>query len=320
MLSSTTELRLLPATPERVAALAADEESFDPDEREPVRGILAAGSTTRTERIDDEDRPIPLLPDGTHVHRGGVGYYRVRTTLVERVSVPGHRIRVRNVAQSTTAAGAETVPFGDLPRVDREAVVEANPEALDPGESTTRSFDADEFDADASRLAGADGPVRVVYRETPYRVAYEPGDRTERARYRYETTRVAESQDGFLEYADRRYAFEIDRASLSTDAREILDEAADGVYTEEGSLSEAFVDVLERIAANESPEPTVRGGDGRWLCRYDGSQYVAEIEKARVVTEERPYRTAAGPPDDGATTGTPTGTTNATTGETETDG
>lgn len=291
-----TRLRLLPATPELLSSrFARSFDSYDLSERELLRELFTDGPETRHEWI--EDRENPTFWNGEYVRAST--YYRVTTTFLGEARVARHRLHVRNVTEGTeTSDPVATVQFDDLPETDRAAFLETDPDGLSLSASTTMTFGPDELDRDASRFAAADGPIRVLYQRTSYRVEHDIDERVDRLRYRYDTNEVASSRREFAEYLDCRYAFEIDRPSLSPEARDILDEAIDddgdsGIegYSEEGDPSELLVEILELVATNESPDE-VDGRSGRWLCRYDGTLYVAEISGGTgIVTTERPYHT-----------------------------
>jgi len=72
--------------------------------------------------------------------------------------------------------------------------------------------------------------------------------------------------------------------SLSGDEQDIVDEAADGTFYADSSDNDAFDSLVDRFLAHEATETD--DSQGKWLVRYDGQLYVADLEYRQYADDK----------------------------------
>lgn len=228
-------------------------------------------------------RPFGSRPDDPVYTRHEGTYYRLGAVVVDEETVTRPVLRLFAVGESDAD---DAVPAADLPESDRRAVEIAYMAARARGDEggvpwglVQRGGYVYRSDAvEASDLLSDDGPDRVRYRETTYRVAvareqfYEPV---------YEATATPVAASPARMEAILRAKFvgaRVGGDDLSADAREVLATARTDGYDEAHPYSEAYRTVLERlnerayVDGNVEKDAGVRD-EGRRMLRYDGVYY-----------------------------------------------
>ncbi|WP_435094318.1 hypothetical protein [Halorubrum sp. N11] len=232
-------------------------------------------------------KPFPSAADepAYAVHEGT--YYRLDSVVVDEAKATHPVLRLYGVNESDTGDEADAVEKETLPEGDRNAVeiahksarARGNPGGVPVGLVERGGYVYRDGDAiDASRLLAADGPARVVYRDTVYRIEvtrerfYEPV-------YRAVAEPVAESPER-MEAILRAHTVgaRIDGDDLSTDAREVIEAARHDGYEESHPYSDAYADILRAFHERPYLDGNVRK-DGRWTesgserIRYESRYY-----------------------------------------------
>lgn len=284
----------------RVLRLALDEVGetlreravVDPDETDPRWDEAAFEAVRAGDSYTVQYRKPFFSTDGdpTHaVHEGT--YYRLGSVVVDEAETTRPVLRLFGVEEDGTAdtdeSDTEGVDAETLPQGDRRAVRIAHFAARARGNSggvpvglverggyVYRNEDA----LEASALLSADGPARVSYRDTTYRVAVER-ERFYEPVYRATGEAVAESperMEAVLRALDvgPRLAEE----ALSADAREVLERAMHGGYEESHPYSDAYAEVLRSLHERPFLDGNVRKDaprqwSGSQMLRYDGRYY-----------------------------------------------
>ena len=284
----------------RVLRLALDEVGetlreravVDPDETSPRWDEAAFEAVRAGDSYTVQYRKPFFSTDGdpTHaVHEGT--YYRLGSVVVDEAETTRPVLRLFGVEEDGTAdtdeSDTEGVDAETLPQGDRRAVRIAHFAARARGNSggvpvglverggyVYRNEDA----LEASALLSADGPARVSYRDTTYRVAVER-ERFYEPVYRATGEAVAESperMEAVLRALDvgPRLAEE----ALSADAREVLERAMHGGYEESHPYSDAYAEVLRSLHERPFLDGNVRKDaprqwSGSQMLRYDGRYY-----------------------------------------------
>ena len=264
----------------------------DPEERDPIWDEAAFEAVRAGESYTVQYRKPFFSTDGdpTHaVHEGT--YYRLGSVVVDEAAATRPVLRLFGVEGDGTEGTDERDTGGvdaeTLPRGDRRAVRIAHFAArargntggipvdlVERGGYVYRNQDA----VEASALLPADGPDRVSYRDTTYRVAVER-ERFYEPVYRATGEVVAESP-GQMETVLRALNLgpRVSKEGLSADAREILERAMFGGYEESHPYSGAYEEVL--IALNERAyldgnvrKDAPRQWTGSRMLRYDDRYY-----------------------------------------------
>ncbi|WP_193309981.1 hypothetical protein [Halorubrum halophilum] len=285
----------------------------DDDERDRVLRLLLSdvGETLRENGVDDPDEQDPIWDetafeavragepyttqyrtpffstdeDPRHaVHEGT--YYRLGSVVIDEAETTRPVVRLFGVEADDTgdtdSVDAETLPAGD-----QRAVEIAHFAARARGNTGGIPMDLverggyvyrDEGAIEASALLADDGPARVAYADTTYRVAIDR-ERFYEPVYRATGEVVAESPEQ-METVLRalKVGPRVSKEELSADAREILEDARYGGYEEPHPYSDAYAEVLR--ALNERPfidgnilkdAPSRRSGSE--LVRYGDRYY-----------------------------------------------
>ncbi|PHQ40223.1 hypothetical protein DJ69_01835 [Halorubrum persicum] len=243
-------------------------------------------------------KPFPSASDDpTYAAHEGT-YYRLSSVVVDEAEATRPVLRLFEAdgvdGGNGTDAGGETDDDGNgavgkqtLPAGDRRAVEIAHFSArargdvggvpvglVERGGYVYRDADA----IDASELLDGDGPSRVTYRDTVYRVAvtrerfYEPV-------YRAVAEPVAESPERMEAIVRARtVGARIEGDDLSADARAVIDAAARGGYEESHPYSDGYAEVLRAIHERPYLDGNIRK-DAGWSesgserIRYDDRYY-----------------------------------------------
>jgi len=293
-----------------------DDAVVDPAEAGPGWDEAAFAAARNGEKYTTQyRRPFPSpAGDPTYARHEGT-YYRLSSVVVDEAEVTRPVLRLFDIDESDGTDSSVSADDGDgandggesdpvdhsaLPDGDRRAVQIAHFSARARGNSggvpvgmverggyVYRDTDA----VDASELLAEDGPDRVAYRDTLYRVEiirerfYEPV-------HRAVAEPVAESPERMEAILRARtVGARIDRDDLSDDGKRVIDAARHGGYEESYPYSEGYAEVLRALHERPYLDGNVRK-DAGWR----------ESGETRIRYEDRyyDYRLRFGPADDGA--------------------
>ena len=218
-------------------------------------------------------------------------YYRLGAVVVDEVTVTRPVLRLFAVAESSADGSdggdePDAVPAADLPRSDRRAIQIAYMAARARGDEggvpwglvRRGGYVYRPETIAASDLLTDDGPDRVRYRETTYRVAVAREQFHEPV-YEATATPVAETpaqMEAILRatFVDTRFGGD----ELSADARAVLEAARTDGYSESHPYSAAYRDVLERLHERAYIDGDIENDagvrdEGRQMLQYDGVYY-----------------------------------------------
>ena len=229
------------------------------------------------------DDPAYVLRDGT--------YHRLGSVVVDEVAETYPVLRL--FAVDGEGSGGDGEPAvdagegGDLPGADQRAVHIAHFAARARGnvggypvglvERGGYAYRAESARADSALLAD-DGPDRVTYRDTTYRIEIER-ERFHEAVYRPTAEPVAESPERME--AILRATFvgpRIESDGLSAEARRIVEQADIEEYSETHPYSDAYIELLRAIDARPFIDGNVRKDAGiseteEEMIRYGDEYY-----------------------------------------------
>ncbi|WP_435072929.1 hypothetical protein [Halorubrum sp. HHNYT27] len=272
----------------------------DPDETSPrwdeaaFEAVRAGDSYTvqyRKPFFSTDEDPTHAVHDGT--------YYRLDSVVVDEAETTRPVLRLfgvdeigaedagENDTDATGESDIEVVDAETLPTGDRRAVeiayfaarargnVGGIPVGLvERGGYVYRNENA----VEASALLAEDGPTRVVYRDTTYRVAIDR-ERFYEPVYRATSEVVAESPER-MEAILRalKVGPRVDEEALSADAREVLERAMYDGYEESHPYSDAYAEVLRSLHERPYLDGNVRKDAApQWtdseMVRYEGRYY-----------------------------------------------
>ncbi|EMA61221.1 hypothetical protein C468_12162 [Halorubrum kocurii JCM 14978] len=268
----------------------------DPEETEPRWDEAAFAAAVEGERYTTQyRRPFPPAAEKPTyaVHEGT--YYRLDSVVVDEAEATRPVLRLFDVdggesdaesgaddSDGVDAAEEETLPEGDRRAVEiahKSARARGNSGGVPVGLVERGGYVYRDGDAiDASRLLAPDGPARVAYRDTVYRVEvtrerfYEPV-------YRAVAEPVAESSER-MEAVLRAHTVgaRIDPDDLSADAREVIEAARHGGYEESHPYSDGYAEVLRAFHERPYLDGNVRK-DAAW----------SESGAERIRYEDRYY-------------------------------
>jgi hypothetical protein len=265
--------RVLALTLDDAGDTLRDDAVVDPADAGPRWDEAAFAAARDGERYTTQyRRPFPSAADepAYAVHEGT--YYRPRSLVVDEAEATRPVLRLDKVDEGDAGDGADSGDGNDagdgndpvdrsaLPECDRRAVqiahfsarARGNPGGVPIGLVERGGYVyRDEEAVDASDLLAANGPDRVEYRDTVYRVEiarerfYEPV-------YRAVAEPVAESperMEGILRA--HTVGARIRDGDLSADAREVIEAARYGGYAESHPYSEEYAEVIR--AFHERP-------------------------------------------------------------------
>jgi hypothetical protein len=275
----------------------------DPADAGPRWDEAAFAAAVDGERYTTQYRkPFPSATDEPTYAVHGDTYYRLDSVVVDEAEATRPVLRLFGVdggdgtdaGEESDAAddsdagdGADAVEREALPEGDRRAVEIAYFSARARGNSGGVPVGLverggyvyrDEAAVDASELLAPDGPDRVAYRDTVYRVEvtrerfYEPV-------YRAVAEPVAESPER-MEAILRAHTVgaRLDADDLSTDAREVIEAARYGGYEESHPYSDGYAEVLRAFHERAYLDGNVRK-DAGWTesgserIRYEDRYY-----------------------------------------------
>ncbi|WP_123619425.1 hypothetical protein [Halorubrum sp. CSM-61] len=229
-------------------------------------------------------RPFPVTPDDPAyaLHEGT--YYRLSSVVVDEAEATRPVLRLFEVDD---ADGVDAVEKDVLPEGDRRAVESAHFAARARGNSggvpvglverggyVYRDADA----IDASELLAADGPDRVAYRDSVYRVEVAR-ERFHEPVHRAVAEPVAESPERMEAILRARtVGARIDRDDLSDDARQVIEAARHDGYEESHPFSDGYAEVLRALHERPYLDGNIRK-DAGW----------SESGSERVRYEDRYY-------------------------------
>lgn len=290
----------------------------DDDDRERVLRIVLddAGETLRETAVVDPDEAAPRWDetafeavragdaytvqyrrpffstdrDPTHAVHDGT-YYRLGSVVVDEAETTRPVLRLFGVdeggAEGAGESDTEVVDAETLPSGDRRAVEIAHFAARARGNAGGVPVDLverggyvyrDEAAVEASALLAADGPNRVSYRDTAYRVSVDR-ERFYEPVYRATGEVVAESPERMEAILRaREVGPRIAEGDLSADAREVIVRATTHGYEESHPYSDAYEAVLKALHERPFLDGNVRNDGvpqraGSGMVRYEGRYY-----------------------------------------------
>jgi|APHM01.1.fsa_nt_gi hypothetical protein len=267
--SSQGSLSMEPADNETLTEEASlDDERLQPGtERALLDRVLANGSTTVTDTEPPFDRDLPFRHDG--------GFYNVSHTATG--SQQGYEVTIP-VDYNASSVSGDVVGYEELPAVDQTALepLLTRPERpdglLEPGYDTAIETAYTEPETEESVLVREQTYDAVRYEGETYPLETQTTPESLTV-YRYESTLVAETVDGYAATLRDRYAFEL--SGLSEDERDVLESALDDTKRIDSDDNQGFDSLVDRF---RDRQPVTGGGDsGTFLVRYDGQLYVTEI-------------------------------------------
>ncbi|MFC6987957.1 hypothetical protein ACFQJD_03105 [Haloplanus sp. GCM10025708] len=231
--------------------------------------------------------PFDSTPeDPTYTERNGT-YYRLDSVVVDEATATRPVLRLSDVGDPNDSATPDGVAASRLPAVDRKAVEVAyfaarargNEGGVPWGLVRRGGYVYGSGEAvDASRLLADDGPTHVTYRETVYAVEIDR-EQFHGPVYRATVEPVAESPERMeailrAKFVDAR----ISRDALSPAARNVMESARTGGYSESHPYSSGYRDVLRAMHERAYLDGDVRkdagvDDEGRRMLRYDGAYY-----------------------------------------------
>ncbi len=267
----------------------------DPRWDEPAFAAVRAGESHTTQYrkpfLSRADDPTYAVHEGT--------YYRLGSVVVDEAETTRAVLRLFDDGESDGSSGtngsadepasdasgvvdADALPEGDRPAVEiahLAARARGNEGGVPNGLVQRGGYVyRDEAAASSSTLLEADGPTHVRYRDTVYRIEtarerfYEPV-------YRATGEPVAESSarmEAILRVA--LVGARLSPDDLSSDAREVLEEARYGGYSESHPFSAAYEEVLRALHERPFIDGNVRkdafsGARERELVEYEDRYY-----------------------------------------------
>lgn len=273
----------LTMTPVDDAALA-DRASSELDATDPfetmeagiIREAIEAGSTTRNASRSFVHADRPFQYDGA--------YYNVSYEVIGQV--PGYAGGVR-IDYNTSAAAGTAIAFADLPAVDQRRLAPLfEDQYRDDGEGFDIGIPVSytEAEADESVLVPDQEYDVVVYEGESYRIGTDDVRQRSLDTYRYEATKLADSDRELATLITDRYAFTL--SGLSSDERDVVDSALDDTYRAESSDDEAFAGVVDQFRAHEAVRADSYSGE--WIVVYDGQRYWGDLDYGGFVTDTGP--------------------------------
>ncbi|WP_144923935.1 hypothetical protein [Halorubrum salsamenti] len=272
----------------------------DPAETDPGWDEAAFAAARDGEEYTTQYRtPFPSAGDDPTYARHEGTYYRLSSVVVDEAEATRPVLRLFDVDEAAgtdeaddgngTDSGDDSDPVEQtaLPEGDRRAVEIAHRSARARGNSGGVPIGLverggyvyrDEGAIDASELLATDGPSRVTYRDTVYRVEVTR-ERFHEPVHRAVAEPVAESPERMEAILRARtVGARIDRDDLSDDARQVIEAARHDGYEESHPYSEGYAEVLRGLHERPYLDGNIRK-DAGW----------SESGSERVRYEDRYY-------------------------------
>ncbi|WP_247003775.1 hypothetical protein [Halosolutus gelatinilyticus] len=216
-------------------------------------------------------QPVVAPLVGPPIEYEGTYYKLLLTKTVER-TLTAVEVLIGS-AETSSNDSANAVEYDGLPAVDGANLADELPTETGERDNVSVHILYDEREANASMLVSEPDYDAIVRNGRRYSIDVTGVTDRRGYTYHYEADRVASTDDEFLRWLRDRYRYEL--RGLSETERDVVDEAiAEHRYA--GSESDdAFVSLCERLLS----EPAIdrEDGYGEWVVRYDGSEYVAEL-------------------------------------------
>ena len=284
--------RVLALTLDDVGETLRDTDVVDPAEAGPRWDEAAFAAARDGERYTTQYRkPFPSATDPPTYAVHEDTYYQLESIVVDEAEETRPVLRLFDVDEGDAGDGTDAVEQQTLPEGDRRAVeiahfsarARGNPGGVPVGLVERGGYVyRDEEAVDASDLLATDGPDRITYRETVYRVDvtrerfYEPV-------YRAVAEPVAESPER-MEAILRAHTVgaRIGDDELSADARDVIEAARYGGYEESHPYSDGYAELLRAFHERPYLDGNVRkdagwseSGSGR--IRYGDRYYTYRL-------------------------------------------
>lgn len=182
------------------------------------------------------------------------------------------------------ASADETVPFEDLPEVDRERFRLSGLADGQAGDRTPIDVGGTfrYADADVERSALVPTPERPVVewgsdRRARFSVTGSSDEDVTLVTYQYAAERLASSAAEYGRRLRRQYAFEL--SGLTDDERDLVERALEGGYSVERGETppDAFESLADRFGEHDAVDPGRGGVSGEYLLEYEGEVYWARL-------------------------------------------
>lgn len=228
-------------------------------------------------------KPFYSTPEDPEYARHESTYYRLGSVVVDEVETTHPILRLFEADGDS----GDVVAHESLPEPDQRAVFAAYAAARARGSEGGVPWGLvqrggyvyrDEAAVEDSRLLAEDGPSRVTYRDTTYRVEVTTETFHEPV-YRATADRVADSPERMEAILRAQFVTaRIGRDDLSRDARDAVREAENSGYAETHPFSEAYRSVLlalhERAYLDgDVQKDALADSNGREMVRYDGTYF-----------------------------------------------
>lgn len=209
-------------------------------------------------------------------------YYRIDYEQTGSEEVHAHRAKISWEKGQEAPGGETVVNYSDLPEVDQNALEfkiygpkYSSKQHPTQGLSTEGNTPYPQ-ESEESELIGA-GTKWVKWNDRVYEVVVstEEGTITRRT-FDYTATRVADSAEGFREYAADQYCRQLE--DLSSEVKSVIEEAINaeeyGKYEDCNEPSEGYQKLKQRMENNpDLPDPM----SDHWYISYRGERYLLEI-------------------------------------------
>lgn len=258
---------------------------------EAVRSVPADDTPARLRRIAEtiergtntvtspspRPRPRPAVPTVGAAVEAPIEYEGAYYTLVVTDAVEQSLLEAKfriGVATPSPDGTANSVAYDDLPAADRSAL-EAGlpPDHGDDGYVTTVAYYDERGRSESVFVPEAEYDA-VVLNDRRYPIELANSVEMEGYNYHYEAERVASTDEEFLSWLRSEYRFDL--TGLPEAEREIVTEAIEeSAYF--GSGDDAFESLSERLLSRPAIERD-EFDNGEWFVRYDGTEYLAELD------------------------------------------
>ena len=265
------------------------EETSDDDITDRLTETVHPDVDSHRVAIEAIDGPVPANGttepfDTDTPYRYNNTVYTAETTVLDEQPGTTFSYGINPVDGDETVPSEHQIGYEDLPSVDKEAFSDRGWDAPDPFLGYRTSVHYLEENIANSVLVSEPGYEVIVWPET--RGRFEVNDQVDQplTTYEYTTEVVADPAAGYGREVRQHIEFEL--GPFHGDSRTIVEEAiADPPYTVPagGELSEGETAVVDQFRGEEQlrrlngPQRDPELASGRYLPRYDGQIYLAEV-------------------------------------------
>lgn len=229
-----------------------------------VQQAITDGSATSESPRPAVEPGLPFVYNRT--------YYNISSTIIDHHSETQVTV---GIDYNGTAPPSKTITYDRISKRDQVVLSDLFPPKTDtyrpgPDIGTSTTYNATEWN---NSVILKDNYTAVRYQEETYPVILQDTQTVRVNTYQYTATIHANDSDEYADELRSKYLFTL--SGLSKSEQNIVEKAINDTYYADSTEDDAFRSVLETFQNHRAIQKTEYRG--KWLVRYEGRVYVAEL-------------------------------------------